>query len=376
MKIPYLLLAVVVLVLAACGPTPEPVPTDTPAPTPTLEPTDTPEVAAAAEALATAPPAEEAGPEPTTDPIQQLLLQGAQSINEGAWDAARQAFQEAADLDPENAQAHAGLAYVYAQQGQWDEAIAETEIVIDLVPDDYSGYLNLAFLYQQKGDIESAVAAAEQAIEAAPEQEQALIRDFLVQQGLLEEEPVATLEPGMAAGDLEPAERNRIYAEPPPRTIDPTKSYQAIIVTEKGDIVIELYTEQVPTTVNNFVYLAREGFYDDTTFHRVLPDFMAQGGDPTGTGTGGPGYSFEDEFDPDLRHDGPGVLSMANSGPNTNGSQFFITYEATPWLDDRHTVFGRVVEGIEVLESLTPRDPQSNPDFAGDAIETITIQEE
>jgi cyclophilin family peptidyl-prolyl cis-trans isomerase len=103
---------------------------------------------------------------------------------------------------------------------------------------------------------------------------------------------------------------------------------------------------------------------------------MAQAGDPTGTGRGGPGYFFADEFDPTLRHDGPGVLSMANAGANTNGSQFFITYEATPWLDDRHSVFGRVVEGMEVLESLTPRDPQQNPSFVGDTIQTITIQEQ
>jgi cyclophilin family peptidyl-prolyl cis-trans isomerase len=311
----------------------------------------------------------------TADPLQQLLAQGAQQINEGSWDAALETFAKAVGLDAENPQAHAGLAYIYAQQAQWDQAIAETQTVIELLPEDYSGYLNLAFLYQQKGEIESAVSAAEQAVEVAPEQEQSALRDFLVQQGLLEQEPVATLGPGMRAGDLEPAQRNQIYAEPPPMTIDPTKDYQATIVTDKGDITLELYAEQVPTTVNNFVFLAREGFYDGTTFHRVLPDFMAQGGDPTGTGTGGPGYRFEDEFDPDLRHDGPGVVSMANAGPNTNGSQFFITYEATPWLDDRHTVFGRVIEGMDVLQALTPRDPQENPDFAGDTIQTITIEE-
>jgi cyclophilin family peptidyl-prolyl cis-trans isomerase len=157
--------------------------------------------------------------------------------------------------------------------------------------------------------------------------------------------------------------------------IDPAKSYQATIVTAKGDIVVELYADRVPTTVNNFVYLAREGFYDDTTFHRVIAGFMAQAGDPLGTGTGGPGYTFNDEFDQTLRHDGPGVLSMANRGTNTNGSQFFITYEATPWLDGRHAVFGRVIEGMDVLQSLTPRDPSTNPAFEGDAILTIIIQE-
>jgi cyclophilin family peptidyl-prolyl cis-trans isomerase len=167
-----------------------------------------------------------------------------------------------------------------------------------------------------------------------------------------------------------------LYSSPPPLVIDPEKSYQATIVTEKGDIVVELFAKQVPETVNNFVFLAREGFYDDTTFHRVLPGFMAQAGDPTGSGRGGPGYRFPDEFDPELRHDGPGTLSMANAGANTNGSQFFITYEATPWLDDRHAVFGRVVEGMDVLNALTPRDPTQNPDYAGDKILTITIQEQ
>ncbi|MEJ2732398.1 MAG: peptidylprolyl isomerase [Anaerolineae bacterium] len=167
-----------------------------------------------------------------------------------------------------------------------------------------------------------------------------------------------------------------MYNAPPPMIIDPAKSYRATIVTEKGNIVLELYADRAPNTVNNFVFLAREGFYDNTNFHRVLPDFMAQGGDPSGTGAGGPGYTFADEFDPTLRHDGPGVLSMANRGTNTNGSQFFITYKATPWLDDLHAVFGRVTEGLEVLQSLTPRDPQENPDFAGDTILTIVIQEQ
>jgi cyclophilin family peptidyl-prolyl cis-trans isomerase len=158
--------------------------------------------------------------------------------------------------------------------------------------------------------------------------------------------------------------------------IDPSKSYRATIVTEKGNIVVALYADRAPNTVNNFVFLAREGFYDNTTFHRVIPGFMAQAGDPTGTGSGGPGYAFADEFDPSLRHDGPGVLSMANAGANTNGSQFFITYEATPWLDDKHSVFGQVVEGMDVLDSLNPRDPQQNPDYPGDTILTIVIQEE
>lgn len=143
----------------------------------------------------------------------------------------------------------------------------------------------------------------------------------------------------------------------PEMQLDPTKNYQATLRTSKGNIIIDLYAKNVPHTVNNFVFLAQQGFYDGTIFHRVIPDFMAQGGDPTGTGRGGPGYKFRDEFDPKLRHDKPGVLSMANAGPNTNGSQFFITHVPTPWLDGKHAVFGQVVGGLDVLFAIPPRDP-------------------
>jgi len=169
-----------------------------------------------------------------------------------------------------------------------------------------------------------------------------------------------------------PADRDGRYSEPPEMQIDVNETSFATISTAKGDIVIELFADKAPNTVNNFVFLARQGFYDNTTFHRVIPDFMAQGGDPTGTGTGGPGYSFSDEFHPDLGHDRAGVLSMANSGPDTNGSQFFITYEATPWLDEQHSVFGQVIEGMDVLTALTPRDP-AQATSPGDSIERITI---
>ena len=161
---------------------------------------------------------------------------------------------------------------------------------------------------------------------------------------------------------------------PPSGALDTSKAYRARFKTECGEIVVDLYADKAPMTVENFVNLARSGFYDGTTFHRVIAGFMAQGGDPTGTGRGGPGYEFGDEFSPDLRHDGPGVLSMANAGPGTNGSQFFITYGATPHLDDRHSVFGRVVEGMDVLQSIRERDPgrDQNP---GDRIDTIEIEE-
>lgn len=164
------------------------------------------------------------------------------------------------------------------------------------------------------------------------------------------------------------------YSNQPEMQIDSTKNYTATIKTDAGDIVIGLYAASVPKTVNNFVFLARDGYYDDVIFHRVISNFMAQAGDPTGTGRGGPGYSFEDEFHPELKHDGPGVLSMANAGPNTNGSQFFITHVATPHLDNRHSVFGKVEEGLEVLLSIPDRDP-TNLDAPAVTIQTIEISE-
>ena len=160
----------------------------------------------------------------------------------------------------------------------------------------------------------------------------------------------------------------------PKMTIDTSKKYTAIMETEKGNLVIELFAADVPKTVNNFVFLSREGYYDGTTFHRVIPGFMVQGGDPTGTGRGGPGYRFEDEFTKHWHE--AGTLSMANSGANTNGSQFFICYTPQHGLDGRHSVFGQLVEGMDVLESITPRDPSQNPQFEGDKIIRVTIKEE
>ena len=157
--------------------------------------------------------------------------------------------------------------------------------------------------------------------------------------------------------------------------IDPAQRYTATISTDKGDIVIELFADKAPRTVNNFVFLAREGYYDGVTFHRVIKGFMAQGGDPTGTGSGGPGYNFDDEFHPALKHDGPGILSMANAGPGTNGSQFFITYAARRTSTVSHTVFGRVIEGMDVVEAIPERDPQRARE-PGVAMNSVVITEE
>lgn len=149
---------------------------------------------------------------------------------------------------------------------------------------------------------------------------------------------------------------NKQWKNPPEMQIDTDKSYQVKMETVRGNIELELYPQYAPKTVNNFVYLAREGYYDGVTFHRVISNFMIQGGDPTGTGSGGPGYKFEDEVKGNpLRHES-GVISMANAGPNTNGSQFFITHSPQPHLDGKHTVFGKVIEGKDVVDSITQGD--------------------
>jgi cyclophilin family peptidyl-prolyl cis-trans isomerase len=166
------------------------------------------------------------------------------------------------------------------------------------------------------------------------------------------------------------------YTSPPRMTIDTTKQYTATVKMAKGgEFTIELYAARAPVTVNNFVFLARDGFYDGTTFHRVLEGFMAQGGDPLGTGLGGPGYEFANEEN-GLLFDKPGVVAMANHGRDTNGSQFFITFGPADWLNGSYTIFGQVIDGMDVVDGLTLRDPQQNPDYPGDAIESITISEE
>jgi cyclophilin family peptidyl-prolyl cis-trans isomerase len=169
-------------------------------------------------------------------------------------------------------------------------------------------------------------------------------------------------------------DHSKQWSKPPEMEIDQKLRYTATFQTEKGDIVALLHADKAPRTVNNFVFLAKQGFYDGTIFHRVIADFMVQGGDPTGTGTGGPGYKFADEFHPSLRHDKPGMLSMANAGSNTNGSQFFITHVPTPWLDNKHAIFGEVIDGMDVLFSIPPRNPQ-RPEYPGIKINSISINE-
>ncbi len=168
----------------------------------------------------------------------------------------------------------------------------------------------------------------------------------------------------------------RQFRTPPPDIINPFKSYVATIKTAKGDIVVQLFADKTPLTVNNFVFLAQHGWYDGVTFHRVITGFAAQTGDPSGTGYGGPGYFIPDEIVPELKYDGPGWVGMANAGPNTNGSQFFISLAALPQYDGQYTLFGRVVSGMDVVQHLTPRDPNQNAEAPpGDIIQTITIEE-
>ncbi|MCB8973568.1 MAG: peptidylprolyl isomerase [Ardenticatenaceae bacterium] len=155
------------------------------------------------------------------------------------------------------------------------------------------------------------------------------------------------------------------WQSPPDLQIDLKKSYAVSMETNKGTIEIELFADAAPVTVNNFVFLAREGFYNGVTFHRVIPNFVIQGGDPTGTGSGGPGYRFKDEFVGNPHKHGTGYLSMANAGPGTNGSQFFITHSPQPHLDGRHTVFGKVTSGMDVVNSIKQ----------GDKMTTVTITE-
>jgi cyclophilin family peptidyl-prolyl cis-trans isomerase len=168
---------------------------------------------------------------------------------------------------------------------------------------------------------------------------------------------------------------DRQFTECPPMTIDPSKQYIATLHTEKGDIVIELAADKAPLAVNSFIFLARNGWFDNVTFHLVIPGFVAQAGDPSGTGYGTPGYAYKNEIS-NLKFDAPGVVGMANAGADSNGSQFFITYSAQPTLDGKSTVFGHVIQGMDVVTNLTARDPTQSGNLpAGDKILSVTIEE-
>jgi cyclophilin family peptidyl-prolyl cis-trans isomerase len=165
------------------------------------------------------------------------------------------------------------------------------------------------------------------------------------------------------------------YSTPPDINIDKNKKYFARIFTEIGNFDVAFFADKAPITVNNFIFLSKSGYYNGVFFHRVIPGFVAQGGDPTGTGYGGPGYQFVDEFHPSLKHNSPGLLSMANSGPGTNGSQFFITYASVPHLDNHHTIFGKVTAGMDIVKLIPERDPSKSKQ-PGVKILNIEIWEE
>jgi peptidylprolyl isomerase len=185
--------------------------------------------------------------------------------------------------------------------------------------------------------------------------------------------PLAPTVPALSGGPQLIGTKQYAYA--PPMQLDTTKQYFATFKMAKGgEFVVQLYPDKAPITVNSFIFLARQGFFDGLTFHRVLSGFMAQGGDPTGTGMGGPGYEFVNEKN-NLAFDKAGVVAMANAGPNTNGSQFFIMFGPYGLSENDYTIFGQVISGMNVVNNITPRDPDTNPTFPGDAIATVTITE-
>lgn len=168
----------------------------------------------------------------------------------------------------------------------------------------------------------------------------------------------------------------RQFTNCPPQVIDLSKEYLAFLKFKKGEVVIQFYPQQAPIAVNNFIFLAQEGWFTGNTFHRVLPEYFAESGDPSGTGQGNPGYFFKNEIDPSLSFDRPGVVAMKNFAPDTNGSQFFITYAAVPFYDGKYTIFGQVLSGMEILEELSPRDPQFGDVLPpGDQLLGVTIEE-
>jgi cyclophilin family peptidyl-prolyl cis-trans isomerase/tetratricopeptide (TPR) repeat protein len=316
-----------------------------------------------------------------------------ESIRADYYSKAAASLEQGLGLDEDNPRAWLQAGQIYQQLGNFDQALAAYSQIQahnsdEQIPAWNIDYL-LATVYLAMGNEAEARRLANQALAAAPAEAGAQIQNFLDR--LSSGDPitrttVASNNPGSAttsttqAGErplavVPPASRNAFYETTPPFVIDTSKNYEAIFSTAKGEMRFTLFDDEAPLTVNNFIFLATQGFYDGTTFHRVLADFMAQGGDPTGTGGGGPGYQFDDETENGLVFDRPGLLAMANAGPDTNGSQFFITFVPTPWLDGRHTIFGQLTAGDDVLGELTRRDPNARPDFSGDLIERIDIVE-
>ena len=313
--------------------------------------------------------------------------------NEG-YRLALASIREGLELESNNARAWQQVGQIHQQLGEYEEALvafdeARAQNVNGRIPTWNIDYL-AAFANFQMGEQTEARRLAELSLAAAPAEAAPQIQQLLAQidptavppppPDQPEEEtslppPDDTVLTGdRPLADLVPVARDGYFDSPPPLVIDPNATYEALLVTERGDIRLRLFASEAPLTVNNFVFLAEQGFYDETTFHRVLEDFMAQAGDPTGTGRGGPGYMFRDETDNGLTFDRPGLLAMANAGPNTNGSQFFITFAPTPWLDGNHTIFGEVIAGAEVLGQITRRDPAAGAVTPGDLLLRVEIE--
>jgi len=264
---------------------------------------------------------------------------------------------------------------LFEQQGNWN-SVSEAEMTDVLVG--YATDVGVPDVQQFQADLENhtyeekVMAAYQEAVDAGLTGTPSLI----VNQVVFPTQQFGLSYPGIDAFIKLVSLRDHWYTEPE-QVIDSQKKYTATIKTDKGDIVVELYNDTAPVNVNSFAFLAKDGWYKNTTFHRVLEGFVAQGGDPTGTGIGFPGYRCDDEVVASRKFDGPGMVSLANSGPNSNGSQFFITFAPVPQLDANFTIIGKVIEGMDVAEKLTPRDPQTNPTApAGDKILDIVIDEQ
>jgi cyclophilin family peptidyl-prolyl cis-trans isomerase/Tfp pilus assembly protein PilF len=298
---------------------------------------------------------------------------------EAYYEEAVAALQQGLALEPENARAWVRAGQLYQRIERNEEAIDAYEQALLLDPEQLEvPAWNVKYLqaqaYRDMENLEQAEALVTEAMQIGPPEFQGELQLFIQQ---LQPETAAptSLEMERPLANIPPAERNNYFAAYPDFVIDQTRNYEAVIQTEKGEIRLRLFPQESPLAVNSFVFLAQQGYYDGTTFHRVLEDFVAQGGDPTGTGGGEPGYRFTDEVDNGLTFDRPGLLAMANAGANSNGGQFFITYTPQPALNGRHTIFGELIAGEEVLQSLTPRDPEQAPDFTGDQILRIDIIE-
>ncbi len=321
----------------------------------------------------------------------QIACAGSSEGEEQAayYEQAIASIQEGLDMDDSDPRRWTQLAQVYGQLQQYEDALDAYEQARLRQNNRFPAWrttLAMAALAQEMGETDQAISYAQESLTGAPDEQKSQVQAYLAELTgePLPEAPSAdtpqvspdsflplTGDRPLAA--MDPIQRNNVYPSYPATIIDQAKVYEAAIVTARGTMRFRLFAQEAPLTVNSFVYLATQGFYDGVTFHRVLENFMAQGGDPTGTGTGGPGYTFVNETGSGLQFDRAGLLAMANAGPDTNGSQFFITFGPQPSLNGGYTIFGELVDGEEVLGAITRRDPTAANQPPGDIIERIDI---